>query len=115
MHAAYKGRGEIVDGFLARPLSNDPTAAVVLLHGYRGLDDAHKAITRKFAKEGFVCLSPDLFDGKISNDPGVSALLKISLDIDRAVERDQNVPGGPRLIPKEVRNPRVRGRWARVP
>ncbi len=61
MHAAYKSRGEIVDGFLARPLSNDPTPAVVLLHGYRGLNDAHKAITRKFAKEGVVCLLPDLF------------------------------------------------------
>ena len=87
MHAANKSRKEIVDGFLARPLTNDATPAVVLLHGYRGLDDAHKAITRKFAREGFVCLSPDLFEGKIANDPGVSAYLKTSLDIDRAVEK----------------------------
>lgn len=87
MHAAYKSRDEIVDGFLARPLTRKPTPALVLLHGYRGLDDAHRAIGRRFAKAGFVCLAPDLFNGKIGSDPAVCAYLKTSLDIDRAVEK----------------------------
>lgn len=87
MHAAYKSRDLIVDGFLARPLTNKPTPALVLLHGYRGVDDAQRAITRRFAREGFVCLSPDLFSGKISSDRAVSAYLKTSLDVDRAVEK----------------------------
>jgi carboxymethylenebutenolidase len=87
MHAAYKSRGEIVDGFLARPVANRPTPALVLLHGYRGVDGAQRTVTRKFAKEGFVCLSPDLFHGKISTDPALSAYLKTSLDVDRAVEK----------------------------
>jgi len=87
MHAAYRSRDEIVDGFIARPLTPKPTPALVLLHGYRGLDDAHRAITRRFAREGFVCLAPDLFDGKIGSDPGQCAYLKTSLDIDRACEK----------------------------
>jgi len=73
MHAAYKSGNEIVDGFLSRPLTHKPTPALVLLHGYRGVNDAQRAITRKFAAQGFVCLSPDLFGGKISSDPALSA------------------------------------------
>ncbi len=87
MHAAYKSREEIIDGFLARPLTNKPTPALVLLHGYRGVDDTQRAVTRRFAREGIVCLSPDLFSGKVSSDPALSAYLKTSLDVDRAVEK----------------------------
>lgn len=87
MHAAYKSGKEIVDGFLARPNIGEARAAIVLIHGYRGLDDGQRAVTRRFAKEGFVCLSPDLFHGRIYNTPEACALAKTSLDIPRAVER----------------------------
>ncbi|MFQ5849549.1 MAG: dienelactone hydrolase family protein [Candidatus Binatia bacterium] len=99
MHAAYKSSEEVVDGFLARPLINKPTPAVVLLHGYRGVDDAQRAITRRFAREGFVCLSPDLFCGKISSDRALSAYLKTSLDIDRAVEKAIDSVAYLRMLP----------------
>ncbi|MFQ5682810.1 MAG: dienelactone hydrolase family protein [Candidatus Binatia bacterium] len=87
MHAAYKSGQEIVDGFLARPNTNDSKNAIVLIHGYRGVDDAQRAVTRRFAKEGFVCLSPDLFYGRISTSPEESALRKTSLDIALSVEK----------------------------
>ena len=87
MHAAYRSANEKVDGFLARPIANRPMPALVLVHGYRGVDDAHKAVTRRFATAGFVCLAPDLFEGKISKDPVLSAYRKTTLDIERAVEK----------------------------
>ncbi len=87
MHAAYKSGAEVVDGFLARPAANSAQPALVLLHGYRGLDDAQKSIARQFAKAGFVCLAPDLFEGETSRDPVVCAYRKTALDIDRAVEK----------------------------
>lgn len=87
MHAAYKSGKEVVDGFLARPNISEARAAIVLIHGYRGLDDGHRAVTRRFAKEGFVCLSPDLFHGRIYTTPEECALAKTSLDIPRAVEK----------------------------
>lgn len=87
MHAAYKSGKEVVDGFLARPNVAEARYAIILIHGYRGVDDAQRAVTRKFAKQGFVCLSPDLFHGKISRDPEEAAFLKTSLNIDRAVEK----------------------------
>ncbi|HXG50011.1 MAG TPA: dienelactone hydrolase family protein [candidate division Zixibacteria bacterium] len=99
MHAAYASRGEVVDGFLARPLTRKPTPALVLLHGYRGVDEAQRAVTRKFAAAGFVCLSPDLFHGRVSRDPVTSAYLKTSLDIERAVEKAVDAAAYLRSLP----------------
>jgi carboxymethylenebutenolidase len=87
MHAAYKSGKEVVDGFLSRPTAGDQRAAIVLIHGYRGLDDGQRAVTRRFAQEGFVCLSPDLFHGKTFHTLEDCALQKTSLDIPRAVEK----------------------------
>jgi carboxymethylenebutenolidase len=87
MHAAYKSGKEIVDGFLSRPNVREPRPAIVLIHGYRGVDDGQRAVTRRFAKEGFVSLSPDLFDGKIYSTPETCALAKTSLDVHSAVEK----------------------------
>ena len=87
MHAAYKSGKEVVDGFLSRPTVGDPRTAIVLIHGYRGLDDGQRAVTRRFAQEGFVCLSPDLFHGKTFSTLDECALQKTSLDIPRAVEK----------------------------
>lgn len=87
MHAAYKSGKEIVDGFLSRPNVGEARNAVVLIHGYRGVDGAQRDVTRRFAKEGFVTLSPDLFHGKIYSTPEDCAFAKTSLDISRAVEK----------------------------
>jgi carboxymethylenebutenolidase len=87
MHAAYKSGKAIVDGFLSRPNTSRPRSAIVLIHGYRGVDDGQRAVTRRFAKEGFVALSPDLFHGKIYSTPESCALAKTSLDIAPAVEK----------------------------
>ena len=85
MHAAHRSGKEIIDGFLSRPTAGGERPAIVLVHGYRGLDDGQRAVTRRFAQEGFVCLSPDLFQGKTYHTLEDCALKKTSLDISRAV------------------------------
>jgi carboxymethylenebutenolidase len=85
MHAAHRSGKEVVDGFLSRPIAGGERPAIVLVHGYRGLDDGQRAVTRRFAQEGFVCLSPDLFHGKTYHTLEECALKKTSLDILRAV------------------------------
>jgi carboxymethylenebutenolidase len=85
MHAAHRSGKEVVDGFLSRPIIGGERPAVVLVHRYRGLDDGQRAVTRRFAQEGFVCLSPDLFHGKTYHTLEDCALKKTSLDIPRAV------------------------------
>ena len=86
MHAAHRSGKAVIDGFLSRPTAGSERAAIVLVHGYRGLDDGQRAVTRRFAQEGFVCLSPDLFHGKTYHTLEDCALKKTSLDIPRAVE-----------------------------
>ncbi len=90
MHAAYASGKATIDGFLARPRSGTPRAAIVLVHGYRGLDDGQRAVTRRFAQEGFVCLSPDLFHGRTYHTLADCAFAKTSLDIARAVSQIQD-------------------------
>jgi carboxymethylenebutenolidase len=85
MHAAHRSGKEVIDGFLSRPSAGGERPAIVLIHGYRGLDDGQRAVTRRFAQEGFVCLSPDLFHGKTYHTLEDCALKKTSLDIPRAV------------------------------
>ena len=87
MHAAHRSGKEVVDGFLSRPTGSGERPAIVLVHGYRGLDDGQRAVTRRFAQEGFVCLSPDLFHGKTYHTLEDCALKKTSLDIPRAVNQ----------------------------
>src|SRR5499427_4342841 len=87
MHAAYKSEQEVVDGFLSRPTAGDPRTAIVLVHDYRGLDDRQRAVTRRFAQEGFLCLSPDLFHGKTFHTLADCALQKTSLAIPGAVAK----------------------------
>jgi carboxymethylenebutenolidase len=95
MHAAHRSGKEVIDGFLSRPTAGGERPAIVLVHGYRGLDDGQRAVTRRFAQEGFVCLSPDLFHGKTYHTLEDCALKKTSLDIARAV--DNIVDGVPYL------------------
>jgi len=85
MHAAHRSGKEVIDDFLSRPAAAGERPALVLVHGYRGLDDGQRAVTRRFAQEGFVCLSPDLFHGSTYHTLEECALKKTSLDIDRAV------------------------------
>ena len=86
MHAAHRSGKEVIDGFLSRPTAAGERPAIVLVHGYRGLDDGQRAVTRRFAQEGFVCLSPDLFHGKTFHTLEECALQKTSMDIPRAVD-----------------------------
>ena len=58
----YPGEKIELAGFLARPGSDaSPRPAVVVLHEWWGLNDHIKDIAKRFAREGFVALAPDLY------------------------------------------------------
>src|SRR5688500_314104 len=93
MYAAHRSGKEVIDCFLSRPTAGGERPAIVLVHGYRGLDDGQRAVTRRFAQEGFICLSPDLFHGKTYHTLEDCALKKTSLDIPRAVRSEERRVG----------------------
>src|SRR5215471_5469065 len=53
---------------VARP-DQAPTAAVVLIQEYWGINDHIRDIAARFAKEGYLCVAPDLYRGRLARDP----------------------------------------------
>lgn len=60
--------GKSVSGVVAMP-AKTPAPAVVLIHEWWGLNDQIKAMADAFAKEGYVAIAVDLYDGKVATSP----------------------------------------------
>lgn len=85
LHAGYEIDGDFVDGYLARPVDGRPRPGVILLSGMFGLAWTQREITRRYARAGFVALSPDFLGGKLPVGRTQALLVKNSLDVNRAV------------------------------
>ena len=66
--------GRTITAILAVP-NNTPAPAVVTIHGSWGFSPWYKSLPGEYAKEGFVGLSVDLFDGEVATDPARGAAL----------------------------------------
>ena len=69
--------GRKVEAALAVP-AKIPAPAVLLVHEWWGLNDQIKAMTREFAKEGFLALAVDLYEGKVASIKEFGAFIEIS-------------------------------------
>ena len=70
---------------VARP-ENDATAAVVLIHEWWGINDHIRDIAGRYANEGFLCVAPDLYCGKLAKNTDEAAKLMQGLAIADGVE-----------------------------
>lgn len=86
LHAGYETDGVYSDGFLARPADGKPAPGVVLLSGMGGLTWTQREITRRYARAGFVALSPAYMGGELPDDRTKRLYAKNSLDIEAAVK-----------------------------
>lgn len=82
--------GEELSGYLARPSGVDSAPAVIVLQEWWGVNEHIKDVTRRFAREGFVALAPDLYKGAVATEPDEARKLVMELDQPEAVmEIDQ--------------------------
>jgi carboxymethylenebutenolidase len=65
--------------YLASPDESGAEAAVVLIHEWWGINDHVRDIAGRYAREGYLCLAPDLFRGKTATDSTEAAALMSSL------------------------------------
>ena len=65
--------------YVARPL-DEFTAAVVLIQEWWGINDHIRDIAGRYAKEGYLCLAPDLYRGRVAKDAGEASLLMHALE-----------------------------------
>jgi carboxymethylenebutenolidase len=81
----FKSGVEEASGFLAMPDGKGPFPAVVVIQEWWGLNDWIKDNARRFAEKGYVALAPDLYRGKVTDDPMKARELSMGLPRDRAV------------------------------
>ena len=77
--------GRKVAAALAVP-AKTPAPSVLLVHEWWGLNDQIKTMATEFAREGFLALAVDLYDGKVASDPTTAQSLMKAVDPAKAIE-----------------------------
>jgi carboxymethylenebutenolidase len=80
----FKSGDDKVKAFLAEPSGKGPFPGIIVIQEWWGLTDWVKDNARRLAKQGYVALAPDLYRGKVTNDPKVARQLIMGLPHDRA-------------------------------
>ncbi|MGI8670306.1 MAG: dienelactone hydrolase family protein [Aridibacter sp.] len=70
--------------------TNERTKAVILIQEYWGLAEHIKDIARRYADEGFICIAPDLYRGKLTDDSDKAAKLMQNLAIEDGIDTIKN-------------------------
>jgi carboxymethylenebutenolidase len=71
--------------YVARP-EQDSAAAVILIQEYWGINDHIRDIAGRYANEGYLCLAPDLFRGKLAKNPQEASQFMQALSIEEGME-----------------------------
>jgi carboxymethylenebutenolidase len=64
----------------------DASAAVVLIQEWWGINDHIRDIAGRYASEGYLCVAPDLYRGKVAADPEEASALMQALKIEDGME-----------------------------
>ena len=56
--------------------------AIILIHEWWGINDHMRDIAGRYAKEGYTCVAPDLFRGRVATDTAEASRLMNELAID---------------------------------
>lgn len=99
----YPGDGVTVRAYLVGPNTRTPKPAVIVVQEWWGLNEHIKDIARRYAKEGYVAIAPDLYSrlgNKVTADASEAGRLMNALqqpdglkDLDATVAYLKTVPG----------------------
>ena len=71
--------------YVAHP-DGDATAVVILIQEWWGINDHIRDIAGRYANEGYICVAPDLYRGKLAKDSTEAAQLMQALAIEDGLE-----------------------------
>ncbi len=71
--------GTGINGYLAKPKSGNPKAAVIMIHEWWGLNDNIRMMARRLAGEGYTVLAVDLYGGRFATTPDSATVLTRSV------------------------------------
>src|SRR5713226_1841826 len=71
--------------YVARP-QREATAGVILIQEWWGINDHIRDIAGRYADEGYLCVAPDLYRGRVAVDAKEASALMQALAIDDGME-----------------------------
>jgi carboxymethylenebutenolidase len=80
-----KSGDEEIKAVLAEPEGQGPYPGIVVIQEWWGLNDWIKENAQRLANQGYVTVAPDLYHGKVTDDPKVAGQLLKGLPRDRAL------------------------------
>ena len=80
---AAGGNERVASAYLAKPAS-ELGCGIVVIHDEWGLTEFIRDVCDRLARAGFVALAPDLFQGRIADDPVTAEQLSKELELDCA-------------------------------
>lgn len=66
--------------------SDSASAAIVLIHEWWGINDHIRDIAERYANEGYLCVAPDLYRGRLAKDTTEASQLMNSLPLEDGIE-----------------------------
>jgi len=71
--------------YAASPEVAEPRASVILIHEWWGINDHVRDLVGRYAREGYLCVAPDLYRGKTATDPTEASALMNALALDDGI------------------------------
>jgi len=71
--------------YVARPLT-EATAGVLLIQEYWGINEHIRDLSGRYASEGYLCVAPDLFRGRVATDAKEAAAMMQALRTEDGME-----------------------------
>ncbi|MBO0797883.1 MAG: dienelactone hydrolase family protein [Blastocatellia bacterium] len=82
----FSANGKSVDVFLARPEGAGKAPAIIVVQEWWGLNPHIEDIAQRFAREGFIAVAPDLYDGVITKDAKEAGNLMGALKTEKGLD-----------------------------
>ncbi len=99
----YPSEGVTVRAYMVQPQDKGPRPALIVVQEWWGLNDHMKDVARRYAREGYLAIAPDLYSrlgNKITADPNEAGKLMNTLkqedglkDLNATVKYLKTVPG----------------------
>lgn len=99
----FEADGKEVDAFIAKPEGDANAPAIIIVHEWWGLNPHMEDIARRYAREGFIAVAADLFNGVITRDAKEASNLMSALKPEQGIEALKIVLNGLRAMPQVTR------------
>jgi len=71
--------------YVARP-NEDVSAGVILIQEWWGINDHIRDLAGRYAREGYLCVAPDLYRGRVTRDKDEASAMMHALAIEDGIE-----------------------------